>query len=160
MTLGELIPTFRDWSSGMRRYDTGWMDSDVSGMVFWDVTLRRWDTWILTFRDWSSGMSRYVVALSGFRRFGTVLQEFNTTSLGWVDSDVSGLSFWNMTLSRWHKWIPTFRDWSSVIWRYDIGWVDSDVSKEHSAFIFNVQAVQEWLTTHHRTRQTEGVLST
>jgi hypothetical protein len=73
-------------------------------------------------------MRRYVVGLSGVRRFGTGLLHSDAMSLGYVDSDVSGQVFWDVTLCRSVKRIPTFRDWSSGMWRYDTGWVDSDVS--------------------------------
>ena len=53
------------------------MNSDVSGVVFWDDAM-------------SLGC--------GFRRFGTGLLECDAMSLGYVDSDVSGLTFWDMTL--------------------------------------------------------------
>jgi hypothetical protein len=143
------IPMFRDWYSGTWRYDIGWVESDVSGVAFWNVTLTLGE-WIPTFRYWFSAIWRY--------------------NIGWVDSDVSGLVFWNVTSWNWvsglrhfgtgilecdpitlGEWIPTFQDWSSGMWRYNIGWVDSDVS----GLVFWNVTLWHWLSGFRRFQGTQ-----
>ena len=92
------------------------MDSDVSGLVFWDVTLCGWV--IPTFRDCSSdvtvvgpgtgllGCDTGWVRIPTFRDWSSVCDVMSGE-----DSDVSGLVLLDVTLCRWV--IPTFREWSS-----------------------------------------------
>jgi len=84
------MSVFRRFGTGLLGCDTMWLgkDSDVSGLVFWDVTLCG-RVRIPTFRDWCSGT--------------------DTMWLG-EDSDISGLVFWDVILCGWVR-IPTFRVW-------------------------------------------------